>query len=235
MLIRVNSNTSNRPPCALDQFGGQESFWSEFKYRQSAEIFGEAEPADYVYQIRQGAVRTYKLLSDGRRQIGAFHLPGDIFGVENREGHRFTAEAVVDTTVWIAKRRSLFAGLAKGDTPAANNVRQLVARTLEHVENHLLLLGRQTALERVAAFLAEMDRRLEQPAVMALPMVRRDIADYLGLTLETVSRALSTLRDQGILSVTGPMQREIVLHDRSGLARFALSSATRAEPAERVQ
>jgi CRP/FNR family nitrogen fixation transcriptional regulator len=162
-------------------------------------------------------------------------LPGDIFGIENGDGHRFTAEAVVDTTVWIAKRRSLFAGLAKGDTPAANNVRRLVARTLEHVENHLLLLGRQTALERVAAFLAEMDRRLEQPAVMALPMVRRDIADYLGLTLETVSRALSTLRDQGILSVTGPMQREIVPHDRSGLARHAFSSATRAEPAERVQ
>lgn len=176
-----------------------------------------------------------RVLSDGRRQIGAFHLPGDIFGIENGDGHRFTAEAVVDTTVWIAKRRSLFAGLAKGDTPAANNVRRLVARTLEHVENHLLLLGRQTALERVAAFLAEMDRRLEQPAVMALPMVRRDIADYLGLTLETVSRALSTLRDQGILSVTGPMQREIVPHDRSGLARHAFSSATRAEPAERVQ
>jgi CRP/FNR family nitrogen fixation transcriptional regulator len=70
---------------------------------------------------------------------------------------------------------------------------------------------------------------------MALPMVRRDIADYLGLTLETGTRALSTLRDQGILSVTGPMQREIVPHDRSGLARHAFSSATRAEPAERVQ
>jgi CRP/FNR family transcriptional regulator, nitrogen fixation regulation protein len=223
MLIRV------RPPCALNQSGSQSSFWSEFKYRRSSEIFGEAEPADYVYQIREGAVRTYKLLSDGRRQIGAFHLPGDIFGVENGEVHRFTAEAVVDTTVWIAKRRSFLAEPAKSTPPAANNIRELVTRTLEHVENHLLLLGRQTALERVAAFLAEIDRRFGQPAVIVLPMVRRDIADYLGLTLETVSRALSRLRDEGILTVTGPMQREIVLHDRLKLARHAV------EPAGRLQ
>jgi CRP/FNR family nitrogen fixation transcriptional regulator len=235
MLIRVSSNTTNRPHCALDQFGRENSFWSEFKYPRGSELFGEAEPADYVYQIRQGAVRTYKLLSDGRRQIGAFHLPGDILGVENGDVHRFTAEAIVDTTVWIAKCRSLFAGLAKGDIRTVNAVRDVVTRTLEHVENRLLLLGRQTALEKVAAFLAELDRRLGQPVVMSLPMNRRDIADYLGVTLETVSRALSILRDENILSFIGKTQREIVLHDRSKLAGHALLSATRAEPAERVQ
>ena len=100
-----------------------------------------------------------KLLADGRRQIGAFHLPGDIFGVENGDLHRFTAEAIVKTTVWIAKRRSLFGGSAEGNIPATK-VRELVTRSLEHAENHLLLLGRQTALEKVAAFLIEMDRRL---------------------------------------------------------------------------
>jgi CRP/FNR family transcriptional regulator, nitrogen fixation regulation protein len=229
MLIR-SSNTTNRPPCGLDQFGGESSLWSEFKYPQGSEIFGEAEPADYVYQIRQGAVRTYKLLSDGRRQIGAFHLPGDIFGVENGDVHRFTAEAIVDTTVWIAKCRSLFAGLAKGHICTAKAVRDLVSRSLEHVENHLLLLGRQTSLERVAAFLAELDHRLGQPAVVTLPMNRRDVADYLGLTLETVSRAMSILRDEHILSFIGKTQREIVLHDRLKLARHAFSSATPAEP-----
>jgi CRP/FNR family nitrogen fixation transcriptional regulator len=230
-LVIVSSNTTNRqPPCGLDQLGGENSVWSEFKYPQGSEIFGEAEPADYVYQIRQGAVRTYKLLSDGRRQIGAFHLPGDIFGVENGDVHRFTAEAIVDTTVSIAKCRSLFAGLAKGDICTAKAVRDLVSRSLEHVENHLLLLGRQTSLERVAAFLAELDRRLGQPAVVALPMNRRDVADYLGLTLETVSRAMSILRDEHILSFIGKTQREIVLHDRLKLARHAFSSATPAEP-----
>jgi CRP/FNR family nitrogen fixation transcriptional regulator len=83
----------------------QNVVWSEFRYRAGSEIFGEAEPADYVYQIRQGAVRTYKLLSDGRRQIGAFHLPGDIFGIQEDEFHRFTAEAIMATTVYDAAER----------------------------------------------------------------------------------------------------------------------------------
>jgi CRP/FNR family nitrogen fixation transcriptional regulator len=201
----------------------QDACWSEFKYRRGSEIFGEAEPADYVYRICQGAVRAHKLLSDGRRQILAFHLPGDIFGVENGEVHRFTAEAIVDTTVWLAKRRSLFAGLAKDDIPTAKNVRDLIASSLQHVENHLLVLGRQRAEEKVAAFLVEMDERLGQPAAIVLPMSRRDIADYLGLTVETVARALSTLRDDGTLSFIGQKhtQREILLHNRRQLEQRA--------------
>src|SRR5712675_1889100 len=69
---------------------------SLFNYRKGVEIYGEKEPADYIYQVTSGAVRTYKLLTDGRRQIGAFHLVGDIFGLENSDVHRFTAEAIVD-------------------------------------------------------------------------------------------------------------------------------------------
>ena len=79
----------------------------EFKYIKGAEIFGQAEPADYIYQVIEGAVRSHKLLSDGRRQIGAFHLPGDVFGLENADFHRFTAEAILDTTVGFVKRQSL--------------------------------------------------------------------------------------------------------------------------------
>jgi CRP/FNR family transcriptional regulator, nitrogen fixation regulation protein len=224
VLVRVSSGKTTRsPPIQPNELAAQNVVWSEFRYCAGSEIFGEAEPADYVYQIRQGAVRTYKLLSDGRRQIGAFHLPGDIFGIENDEVHRFTAEAIIATTVWIAKRRSLFGGLGDGDVSATNNVRDLITKNLEHAENHLLLLGRQTALEKVAAFLLEMDGRLEQPEVMGLPMGRRDIADYLGLTLETVSRALSALREESILSFIGQTQREIALHDRSKLAQRATS------------
>jgi CRP/FNR family nitrogen fixation transcriptional regulator len=223
MPVRVGANKTAKPlQSQLSELGP--AFWSECKYNGGAKVFGEAEPADYLYQIREGAVRSCKKFSDGRRQIGAFHLPGDIFGAEDGGVHRFTAEAIVNTTVWIAKRQSLFAGLAKADIPAANNVRHLVTRTLEHAENHLLLLGRQNSLEKVVAFLLEMDRRLEHPKVMMLPMGRRDIADYLGLTLETVSRALSNLRDEGILSVGGQMLREIVLHDRSKLAQQATAA-----------
>ena len=91
---------------------------------------------------------------------------------------------------------------------------------LQHAENHMLLLGRKTSLERVAAFLLEMDRRLSPAGVIALPMTRRDIADYLGLTMETVSRALSALQKKGFLKFLGQTQREIVVLNPAGLAEL---------------
>lgn len=194
---------------------------TEFKYCKGTEIYGEAEPADYVYQVIDGAVRSYKLLSDGRRQIGAFHLVGDIFGLENSDVHRFTAEAIVDTTVRLVKRVSL-EHVADEDVIVARSLLNTTTTNLRHAEDHMLLLGRKTSLERVAAFLIEMDRRLTAAGVMALPMCRRDIADYLGLTLETVSRALSYLNDRKILGFIGQNQRQIVLLDRGQLAELDL-------------
>lgn len=190
---------------------------TEFKYHRGTEIYGEAEPADYVYQVIDGAVRSYKLLSDGRRQIGAFHLAGDIFGLENGDVHRFTAEAIVDTTVRFVKRVSL-EHVAAEDLIVARSLLSMTTTNLQHAEDHMLLLGRKTSIERVAAFLLEMDRRLTAAGVIALPMCRRDIADYLGLTLETVSRALSYLNDKKILSFIGQNQRQIVLLDRGQLS-----------------
>ena len=184
---------------------------SEFAYKRGTEIHGENEPADYVYQVKKGAVRSYKLLSDGRRQIGAFHLVGDIFGLTNGENHRFTAEAVVDTTLWLMKRRSLEV-ISQTDGVLARNLLSLTTRSLQHAEDHMLLLGRKDSLEKVATFLLEMDKRLAD--AMTLPMSHRDIADYLGLTLETVSRALSRLRRAGAISLAGDTLREITILDR---------------------
>ena len=189
----------------------------EFKYRKDSEIFGEGEAAEYLYQVIKGAVRSHKLLSDGRRQIGAFHLAGDVFGLENGEHHRFTAEAVVDTTVRLMKRQSL-ERVAKSDKALIFKILGMTTDNLQHVENHLLLLGRKHSLERVAAFLVEMDRRLTAAGVVALPMSRRDIADYLGLTLETVSRAFSILQKKGFLKFLGQTQREILILNSAGLA-----------------
>ncbi len=223
MFVNLNGNPTHRPRF-LGELGGlsqAEIILSEFKYRRGAEVFGEAEPAEYVYQVVDGAVRSYKLLSDGRRQIGAFHLVGDIFGLENGGRHRFTAEAIVDTTVRLVKRASL-AHVAEQDATVARDLLNMTATNLQHAEDHMLLLGRKTSLERVAAFLLEMDARLTAAGVMALPMCRRDIADYLGLTLETVSRALSALHDKGILGFIGQTQRQIVLLDRPKLAELDL-------------
>jgi CRP/FNR family nitrogen fixation transcriptional regulator len=196
---------------------------NEFTYKKGTEIYGEKEPADYVYQVKAGAVRSYKLLSDGRRQIGAFHLAGDIFGLENGGAHRFTAEAIVDTTVRLIKRRSLEM-VAESDSMVARNLLSMTTTNLQHAEDHMLLLGRKTSLERVAAFLIEMDKRLTAAGTMALPMSRRDIADYLGLTLETVSRALSRLHQLGTLEFRGTNQRQIVLLDRAQLISLDLQN-----------
>jgi CRP/FNR family transcriptional regulator, nitrogen fixation regulation protein len=193
----------------------------EFTYKKGTEIHGEKEPADYAYQVKSGAVRSYKLLSDGRRQIGAFHLVGDIFGLTSHETHRFTAEAVVDTSLWLIKRQSLEA-MAKTDSVLMRNLLSVATRNLRHAEDHMLLLGRKDALERVAAFLLEMDNRLTGTPAITLPMPRHDIADYLGLTLETVSRALSRLRRAGVLTFTGGMQREITILDRQKLLALDL-------------
>src|ERR1700740_3441911 len=223
MFVNLNAALPNKPRFfgELGALSQLDIALSEFKYRAGAEVFGEAKPAEYIYQVIDGAVRSYKLLSDGRRQIGAFHLVGDIFGLEHGGVHRFTAEAIVDTTVRLVKRVRL-AHVAESDATVARDLLNMTATNLKHAEDHMLLLGRKTALERVAAFLLEMDRRLTATSVTALPMCRRDIADYLGLTLETVSRALSYLHGRGILGFLGPTQRQIVLKDRVRLAHLDL-------------
>jgi CRP/FNR family transcriptional regulator, nitrogen fixation regulation protein len=224
-MLTQSINTSahiNRKvaPCAAsDQFGiltGHAGLVStEFTYRKDEEIYGEDETAEYVYQVIRGAVRTYKLLSDGRRQIGAFHLPGDVFGLESGVNHRLAAEAILDTTLRLVKRRSLEQA-AQGDVRVARDLWSITSGELQRAENHMLLLGRKTAMERVATFLLEMDRRLAKTGLIALPMCRRDIGDYLGLTLETVSRSLSELQAKGVLGLSGA--RQIVLRDRQRLA-----------------
>ena len=192
MLVRTNATSHPLVDGHLAVLVGERVSSSEFKYRREMEVFGEGEQAEYVYQIISGAVRTHKLLADGRRQINAFHLPGD----------RFSAEALVQTTARILRRRSLLDAMAsqKGST---TKLLRLITQSLQHAENRMLLLGRKTALERVVAFILEMDERQAHPDVMVLPMNRRDIADYLGVTLETVSRAFSILRDEELLRFIG--------------------------------
>lgn len=227
MFVRTTTDPVGRPntlgALGLESTSNPIVSLSDFTYRKGKEIYGEKEPAEYVYQIKTGAVRSYKLLSDGRRQIGAFHLAGDIFGLENGSAHRFTAEAIVDTTVRLITRRSLEM-VAESDAMVSRNLLSMTTDNLQHAEDHMLLLGRKTSLERVVAFLIEMDQRLTAADVMALPMSRRDIADYLGLTLETVSRVLSRLHELGILGFIGTNQRQIALLDRRQLANLDLQN-----------
>jgi CRP/FNR family nitrogen fixation transcriptional regulator len=184
-------------------------------YPRNSEIFGENEPADYLYKVVSGSVRTYKILSDGRRQVGGFYLPGDIFGLEFADEHTLSAEAISDTKVLIVKRSTLNA-LASHDASVAQQLFALTGRELRRVQDRILLLIKN-AQERVASFLLEMAERVSGNAI-ELPMSRQDIADYLGLTIETVSRTLTSL--EGAAAIEVSTSRHIVLRNRSALSRM---------------
>ncbi len=162
-------------------------------------------------------MRTYKLLNDGRRQISAFHLPGDIFGLEADTDHRFTADAIANSTILVIKR-SVLVALAGRDGEVANALWAQATGDLLRAQDHMLLLGRKNAHERVASFLLEMAARGSGPESVELPMSRQDIADYLGLTIETVSRTLTLLENEAAIAL--PTSRRIVLRDRAALRRL---------------
>jgi CRP-like cAMP-binding protein len=185
-------------------------------FRRNVEIYGEGEPAEYLYKIQIGAVRTYKVLADGRRQVGGFYLAGDTFGLETDAEHAFSAEAISECKLLVIKRSALVA-LAARDYDVACQLWALTGAELRKVQDHILLLIKN-AEERVAAFLLEMAERVPVGATVELPMSRQDIADYLGLTIETVSRTLRHLESASTIQFSS--SRRIVLRNRSALARL---------------
>ncbi len=183
-------------------------------FSRNAEIYAEGEASGYVYKVVSGVVRVSNLLPDGRRQISAFHMPGDMFGFESDVIHHASAEAVVPIKVIAYKWQGLL-----GTGPQSNGVvRELLRLTmigLRQSREHLLLLGRKNALERLAAFLLDMTGRSGSKIVLDLAMPRHDIADYLGLTLETVSRMFAELKDLGTIKLESA--RRVHVLDRAKL------------------
>jgi CRP/FNR family nitrogen fixation transcriptional regulator len=189
---------------------------SSVRYDRNEEIFAQEDDADFVYQVISGAVREVRILDDGRRQVSAFHLPGEVFGLECGETHLNFAEAVVASEVALV-RRSVLVRAIEADAPAARKLWNMTSRDLLRLQDHLLLLGRKSATERVISFLLRMSARWGTAAKVDLPMSRLDIADHLGLTIETVSRTFTQLERDGAISI--PSARHIVLHDRIALQR----------------
>ncbi len=189
----------------------------------------EGEGPVYCFQIVSGCVRAVRLLEDGRRQVGAFLFPGDVFGWDASGPQDCAVESVTPVTV----RRFRLAAVeecAAHDRGFARCWRDYIIAQARLGRERLMLLGRRTAAERVAAFLLEMHARLNaaEPAPLGamggatlhLPMSRADVSDYLGLTTETVSRVLSGLRRRGVIAAAGP---RIVIRDPRALAPTAPS------------
>jgi len=215
-LHTVNPRQGVRPVPAHDLAGSIEMMGAPMAFARNSEIYGEDEPADYLYKVVSGAVRTYKILADGRRQVQAFHLPGDMFGFEVEAEHSLSAEAIVESRILVVKR-SAVESLAARDHGVARELWSLTARELQRVQRHVTLLIK-TAQERVVSFLLEMADRAQGANAVTLPMSRQDIADYLGVTIETVSRTLSGLESAAAIEL--PSSRRIVLRDHNALTRL---------------
>ncbi|TIS96491.1 helix-turn-helix domain-containing protein [Mesorhizobium sp.] len=170
-----------------------------------SEIYAQGERAGAFYQVEFGAVRVYRLLADGRRQISAFHLAGETFGFEADTTHHFFAEAINATGVRVFR-------FATG-ADISRQLLPLALKGLTRAQEHLLVLGRQNAIERVAAFLVDMAERQGGLQQVELPMSRMDIGDYLGLTIETVSRVFTRLKDKGVIRLLNLRSIEITKHD----------------------
>ena len=183
--------------------------------QRDAEIVAQGDRADHCYLVVSGCLRTVTLMEDGRRQVDSFLMAGDLFGWELVGDHDAAAEAVTPVVLRRLPISSLEA-LAERDLNVARRLRRMGADQLRAARERMVLLGRKTALERIAAFLEEMTVRLpaDNRGNITLPMGRTDIADHLGLTVETVCRGLTQLRRKGAIALE---RQDFRILDRSAL------------------
>lgn len=179
-------------------------------FSKDEEIYGQGENADLIYQVVSGTVRTSRFMADGRRPIGDFYYAGDLFGLETGRQHAMAAEALSDCVVLVAKQQALVA--AGGEDELRHLTWEAAAQELNSAREHLGLLVRKKASERVASFLIRLARRVGGEFV-ELPMGRQDTADYLGLTIETVSRMITQLQAANVVEFETCRRYRICDHD----------------------
>ena len=186
-------------------------------------VFREGDLVDNLYSISNGAVKLYKLLPDGRRQIIGFLFSGDIFGLGTDDGYCYTAETITPTQLCRFTHRKLDSLM--GEIPRLERrMFSMAVKDLMAAQEQMLLLGRKTAREKVATFLVKLAQRAARlgngpPSEVELPMSRADIADYLGLTIETVSRTFTQLKRDAVIGL--PVSGHCVLNDWAALKEMA--------------
>jgi CRP/FNR family nitrogen fixation transcriptional regulator len=209
-------------PCGI---AGQSNFagalplpGSSLHLTPEQEIYGEGDEAQSVYQVVTGVVRTCKFLDDGRRQIDAFYVAGDLFGIEPGGDYRLSAEAVGEVTL-VCYRRGSLQKLASQDAAVLPALFAFALQEMARAQDHAHLLGRKGAMEKVASFLVAWAKRHPAGNNITLAMTRQDMADYLGLTIETVSRSLSQLERDKVIELS--TARQLRVKDRAALRLLA--------------
>jgi CRP/FNR family transcriptional regulator, nitrogen fixation regulation protein len=200
---------------ALDALVALERIGIGRSFRRDDEIYAKGDVSDSWYRVISGTVRICKLLPDGRRHIAEFCFAGDCFGLDSGTDRVFSAEGVGDVVLMRYPLRAT-ERLIDESPQLARRICDMTLRDLAHAQSRMLLLGRMTATERVAHFLLEMSDRRDARRNLDLPMSRVDIADYLGLTIETVCRTLTAFKRAGAIGIPTPHQIEF--RDRPTLA-----------------
>jgi CRP-like cAMP-binding protein len=190
-------------------------------YEAGESVYPCNDPVEYWYRVVRGAARKSALSTDGRRHIVDFFLPGDFFGFGLSCARHFCVEAICPATVIARYPRADAERLADSNPLVARCIRELACNSIARLQRRMVILGRIRAVEKVSAFLLEMADRngLMCSSTVKLPMSRYDIADYLGLAVETVSRALTELRDRQVIAFGGV--RQVRLCDRRTLEELA--------------
>lgn len=185
-------------------------------------VYCQGDSSDYVYEVIEGVVKLYMLTADGRLQIMGFAYPGQILALDADSHHLTTAEAVTPAKL-CQYPRAKFERVIDEHPQLARQLFAIVAQDLTAARSQMLLLGRKSATERLASFLLDLSERSvargEDPDLIALPMSRGDIGDYLGLTIETVSRTMTRLRQLGVLDLH--QHRTVAIRDRARLSEMA--------------
>lgn len=194
MSLAYSPEEHRAAPAAL--IGAADRLGVRMTYAKDSEIYSQGDAVEFLYRVVSGVVRTTRLTCDGRRQVGDFYYPGELFGLEPGPDHQFAAEALSDCIVQSVRRSAVRA--AAGDIELDRAILEATRREMARLQEHVLLLGRKSAREKVAGFLMNLAQRQADGSGL-LPMGRQDMADYLGLTIETVSRMLTQLQGDSIV------------------------------------
>ncbi len=214
--------------CRFFEDYSEKSTWCKdgptVRFASRQPLYNRGDAARYAYKLLEGAVRISRILMDGHRQVLDFVLPGDTFGLENSDTYSATAEAIGEVVVLRCPKACIAHQLAAREG-ASQSLAGMLSQEISSAQDHVAMLTHQGATKRVASFVLRFaEKPKDGGRVFGLPVGRQDMADYLGLTIETTCRSLGEMRDAGVITIRG--RRQLEIRDRAALEAYAEGTAT---------
>ena len=187
------------------------------RHSRDQTVVVEGDASDYIFLVISGVVRSFRSFQNGTRSIVSFYLPTEFFGLTNHPTHLLTAEAVTDANILFFKRSALFS-MAKRESQIADFLLTTTLTELRRTQKYSLQISR-SAKGRVASFLVDLSKRMRTQTCLDLPMSHKDIADHLGMTIETLSRIITQMENSGVIA--RGLSHDLILNNLQALAQMA--------------